>query len=1381
MITLKVQIQGDTLSETVTRTFRFPATISVHDANQQIREKLLEGGNDRSLFLLTNQPVAMSEKDKKKKKKKSKKGEEEEAPDMRGIWMRQNRLLDSYDVGGDDVVLFRKRHVVIKVKTADESTKAVVVDLMQPVKDALQAIGIKFGLDRTDEYALQWEGTDTWLKVNKPLTEQGDPNNVIVLKKRFYITDRELDKELPVQLHLAYVQGREMIVSGLHPTTKDEAAMFAALQAQVEHGIFNAHTHKPGFLDLPHFLPPQYLKVKDMETTVLHYWKGLGTMTSLDAKYKYHQLCMTLRTYGTTIYAVVRNEKNKKGKVVAVPQKLGFTATHIQVMSDDCKVVLKEFLYGHLRKWNFSDKEIVLDFGEFNSDGPMQFLTTQGADISSLISGYVDILVRNQKSLGEELKEEGVKAEIQSVGQARGRVAVGMTMSRVSGGIDMQNVSNITDLGSFQQAFQSYQVPTLHQLNASAASTSLTFEQLSSQVQSNGATLMRLAAQMQAAALAHNGQELGDLSKHMGMVVTNVLQDAQRAAIVAKEPVHKQRILDACQTSLNGLTRYTEALKAYEADPSEANKAALDLATLNLENSVEAVLAAMRNIEPDSDTGSLLLELAKNVGLSVGELCAMTEKEEEGSDAAAAGKRPELLKTATAIRHTAAEMFETVEVLGQYACDPAVRARMADRIAKLEPCTAELVTMTATMGYAATAEEAQKLVAEDVQALEAMLDNTHTDIDSSMLPYLRAVHTVLDESDRIVAHPDDITAAVESVKLIREAMPVLLARAKELCQESADGSNSRMLEYAQRAAFAAKAIVEESGKPADQCDAAALKSHAETLHLAVKGLLGEDELTMHKAVLFDRSKMAASSLLRVGQLARSKKHTNPDLVGAAQNADRAVRALLEAMRATAGNEGDDRVNVNNLSMVAAQFAKDAEAQAIAVLREADPESAELCDIASADVQALEEETQQYKVVGRLADIEYAVEPFRAAEAALQAIIYANEAEKFVCEESRDEVVKTLAPAAAQFGAALREIAEATKEGKPATEALGSLSSATQKVIRVAAGLVAKSRFKHERTLLVDASRQLALDVNKLISALRDAAKDDHSSESREAILETIGITVASLQKIIALAQQEGGKLQLDSGDVGEGPKFDAELEAQAEEVLNQTRDEIEEQVALLQDVGAALDSDESGDPKNTVNSAIVESITALVQSTSAVVGAAGAAQNELVVNLRNIATRASYARNPALARGLIDAARHLLSSINDLTRGLNTDTISTLSQEELASHAENVSKAVELLVSATQAGIKAHSDTLFNAAHTVTDATRALVEAAKMIEDAPAEGNGADYDPEDFGIDSYTMEEIKIQMRIAELEHQLERARKKYDTLLKIKPGEDKSAWNESK
>jgi len=317
--------------------------------------------------------------------------------------------------------------------------------------------------------------------------------------------------------------------------------------------------------------------------------------------------------------------------------------------------------------------------------------------------------------------------------------------------------------------------------------------------------------------------------------------------------------------------------------------------------------------------------------------------------------------------------------------------------------------------------------------------------------------------------------------------------------------------------------------------------------------------------------------------------------------------------------------------------------------------------------------------------------------------------------------------------------------------------------------VANSRFKHERTLLVEASRQLAIDVNKLIGALQNVAMEK-TEGVMEAVVASISSSVASFQKIVALSQQEGGNLQLDNGDLNEGTKFDAALEAKAGEALNDAKAEIEFRLEFLQGVAAGIDR--QADPKNNVNGAIIDSVTALVHSTAVVVGAAGEAQKELIANLRNSATRSIYARDPALAQGLIDAARHVLASINDLTRGLDGDTVSTLSQQELASHAENVSKSVEILASAVRAGTKVRSDNLFNAARAVSDATRALLDAAKMIEDAPEQES---VEADDFGIDAYTMQEIKVQMHIAELEHQLEKARKKYDRLMKTTVSSDKT------
>jgi len=238
-------------------------------------------------------------------------------------------------------------------------------------------------------------------------------------------------------------------------------------------------------------------------------------------------------------------------------------------------------------------------------------------------------------------------------------------------------------------------------------------------------------------------------------------------------------------------------------------------------------------------------------------------------------------------------------------------------------------------------------------------------------------------------------------------------------------------------------------------------------------------------------------------------------------------------------------------------------------------------------------------------------------------------------------------------------------------------------------------------------------------------------------------------------------------------KCDAELESQAEEALATVKEHVDEILANMNAVSQSLPP--ATDPRSTVNSAVVDSVSALVASTSTVVGAAYEAQNELVANLSQPATRMVYARDPALAQALIKAARHVQMTVVDLTRGLSVDTIETLSQQELATHASAVSKAVEILASAVRAGTKAQSSSLLQATKTVSDATKSLLEAAKMIEELPTEEE-EDTDVENFGIDAYTLQEIKLQMKIAELEHLLEKARKKYDKLMNTSL--IKAQWN---
>jgi talin len=69
-----------------------------------------------------------------------------------------------------------------------------------------------------------------------------------LLKKKFFFSDQNIDRNDPIQLNLLYVQARDAIVSGKHPCTEQEASQLAALQCQIQFGNHEPDKHKPGFI-----------------------------------------------------------------------------------------------------------------------------------------------------------------------------------------------------------------------------------------------------------------------------------------------------------------------------------------------------------------------------------------------------------------------------------------------------------------------------------------------------------------------------------------------------------------------------------------------------------------------------------------------------------------------------------------------------------------------------------------------------------------------------------------------------------------------------------------------------------------------------------------------------------------------------------------------------------------------------------------------------------------------------------------------------------------------------------------------------------------------------------------------------------------------------
>ncbi len=133
-------------------------------------------------------------------------------------------------------------------------------------------------------------------------------------------------------------------------------------------------------------------------------------MSELNAKFRYIQLCRSLKTYGiTTFECAVTEEKGKKKKDKRV--LLGVTRdsvlfldpeTKVRVTTFDCNPFRKEITHTSplktLKRWASSSAgtSLTLDFGDYQQNYVV-LRTNKAEQISSLIAGYIDIILKARK------------------------------------------------------------------------------------------------------------------------------------------------------------------------------------------------------------------------------------------------------------------------------------------------------------------------------------------------------------------------------------------------------------------------------------------------------------------------------------------------------------------------------------------------------------------------------------------------------------------------------------------------------------------------------------------------------------------------------------------------------------------------------------------------------------------------------------------------------------------------------------------------------------------------------------------------------------------------------------------------------------------------
>ncbi|XP_059124163.1 LOW QUALITY PROTEIN: talin-2 [Peromyscus eremicus] len=410
----------------VVKTMQFEPSTAVYDACRVIRERVPEAqtgqASDYGLFLSDEDP-------------------------RKGIWLEAGRTLDYYMLRNGDILEYKKKQRPQKIRMLDGSVKTVMVDDSKTVGELLVTICSRIGITNYEEYSLiqetieekKEEGTGTlkkdrtllrderkmeklkaklhtdddlnWLDHSRTFREQGvDENETLLLRRKFFYSDQNVDSRDPVQLNLLYVQARDDILNGSHPVSFEKACEFGGFQAQIQFGPHVEHKHKPGFLDLKEFLPKEYIKQRGAEKRIFQEHKNCGEMSEMEAKVKYVKLARSLRTYGVSFFLV---KEKMKGKNKLVPRLLGITKDSVMRVDEKTKEVLQEWPLTTVKRWAASPKSFTLDFGEYQ-ESYYSVQTTEGEQISQLIAGYIDIILKKKQSkdrFGLEGDEESTMLE----------------------------------------------------------------------------------------------------------------------------------------------------------------------------------------------------------------------------------------------------------------------------------------------------------------------------------------------------------------------------------------------------------------------------------------------------------------------------------------------------------------------------------------------------------------------------------------------------------------------------------------------------------------------------------------------------------------------------------------------------------------------------------------------------------------------------------------------------------------------------------------------------------------------------------------------------------------------------------------------------------
>ncbi|NWI14370.1 TLN1 protein, partial [Crypturellus soui] len=650
----------------VVKTMQFEPSIMVYDACRMIRERVLEAQmgqpNDFGLFL--------SDEDPKK-----------------GIWLESGKALDYYMLRNGDTMEYKKKQRPLKIRMLDGTVKTVMVDDSKTVTDMLMTICARIGITNYDEYSLvreimeekKEEVTGTlkkdktllrdekkmeklkqklhmddelnWLDHSRTLREQGiDDSETLLLRRKFFYSDQNVDSRDPVQLNLLYVQARDDILNGSHPVSFDKACDFAGYQCQIQFGPHNEEKHKPGFLELKDFLPKEYIKQKG-ERQIFMAHKNCGNMSEIEAKVRYVKLARSLKTYGVSFFLV---KEKMKGKNKLVPRLLGITKECVMRVDEKTKEVIQEWSLTNIKCWAASPKSFTLDFGDYQ-DGYYSVQTTEGEQIAQLIAGYIDIILKKKKSkdhFGLEGDEESTMLE-DSVSPKKSTV-LQQQFNRV-GKAELGSVALPAIMRTGAGGPENFQVGTMPQAQLQITSDQMHRGHMPPMTSAQQALTGTINSSMQAVCAAQATLDDFETLPPLGQDAASKTCRKNKMD-ESKHEIHSQ--VDAITAGTASVVHLTAG------DPTDTDYTSVGCAVTTISSNLTEMskgvklLAAL--MEDEGGNGRQLLQAAKNLASAVSDLLKTAQP-------ASAEPRQNLLQAANLVGQTSGELLQQI---GESDTDP---------------------------------------------------------------------------------------------------------------------------------------------------------------------------------------------------------------------------------------------------------------------------------------------------------------------------------------------------------------------------------------------------------------------------------------------------------------------------------------------------------------------------------------------------------------------------------------------------------------------------------------------------------------------------------------------------------------------------------------